>query len=106
MTAATHGHVVDLIKKGGGSVTLKILTVKDKSPSVNGTDHADGQGTVQFSHSYYNIFLCGIVMQLLGTRASLVGATNAEAAREPLAKSALIYLIYLYLKNIRDKRGV
>ena len=44
VTTATHGHVVDLIKKGRDSVTLKIVTVNVRKPSINGTDHTDGQG--------------------------------------------------------------
>jgi len=40
--------VVDLIKTSGNSVTLKIVTVKSRSPSVNGTDHVDGQGNKYF----------------------------------------------------------
>lgn len=44
VTTATHGHVVDLIKKGGNLVTLKIITVNSRKPSTNGTDHTDGHG--------------------------------------------------------------
>ncbi|XP_068711319.1 SH3 and multiple ankyrin repeat domains protein 2-like [Montipora foliosa] len=48
VTTATHGHVVDLIKKSGNSVTLKVITAKSKKPSVNGTDHTDGRVQTPF----------------------------------------------------------
>lgn len=42
ITTATHGHVVELIKKSGNSVTLTVITAKSKKPSVSGSDHTDG----------------------------------------------------------------
>lgn len=42
VTAATHGHVVELIKKSGNSVTLTVITAKSKKASVSGSDNTDG----------------------------------------------------------------
>lgn len=42
VTAATHGHVVELIKKSGNSVALTVITARSKKASVSGSDNTDG----------------------------------------------------------------